>query len=71
MEEFYPVVGVLEDLEVTFLVLEEKLPVYFSRASNVYSFFKSNYIEVFLLLLCSFFVLNKNKRDSTYSSTRI
>ena len=36
IEKWYPVVGILEDLQMTLFVLEHKLPLYFKGASNIY-----------------------------------
>ena len=36
IEAFYPVVAVLEDLDNTFFVLENKLPKFFSGISKLY-----------------------------------
>ena len=36
IEHWYPVVGILEDLQMTLFVLENKLPLFFKGASNIY-----------------------------------
>ena len=36
LKEFFPVVGILEELHTTFKVLEKKLPRFFSEIDDVY-----------------------------------
>jgi dermatan/chondrotin sulfate uronyl 2-O-sulfotransferase UST len=36
IEHWYPVVGILEDLQMTLFVLENKLPLFFKGASHIY-----------------------------------
>ena len=36
IEKWYPVVGVLEDLQTTFLVLENRIPKFFHGITKIY-----------------------------------
>jgi dermatan/chondrotin sulfate uronyl 2-O-sulfotransferase UST len=36
IENWFPVVGILEDLETTFVILENKLPQFFQGLSKLY-----------------------------------
>ena len=51
IELWYPVVGILEDLKTTLMVLEKKLPKYFSGVSELY--YKDLKGKIFILRMCS------------------
>jgi hypothetical protein len=62
VEKYYPVVGVLEELNATLEVLEHEIPYYFKGVENMY---KKKMIGRFVV--CLFLLINDRSIFQTHS----